>query len=205
MITNNLDSNLKFVVNMILLVKALLSYPLPYFASVELLEASLFLPSEHSTQSEEFSHDANAKPVFMRTCYDLDGDLRVWAVCLRILLIVFTLFLAIFIPHFAILMGLIGSITGVALSLIWPCYFHLHLKWPRLKWYQIALDVAIIGFGVLISLTGIYYSSIALHKALAGENSPLKNPDYYKKNAFFGPNGTSLAAAAAGLNRPFGQ
>ena len=198
-ITNNLPTrNLKILVNMILVVKALLSYPLPYFASVELLESSLFLNSNTSLEPTEFMNNESSKrrkssipskPVFMRTCYDLDGDLTFWAVCLRIGLILFTLFLAIFIPHFAILMGLIGSITGTMLSLIWPCYFHLKLKTKTLKWYQKAIDFIIITFGLLITVTGVYYSSIALIKALKNEDAFPNN--YYKKNTFFGKGNTN--------------
>lgn len=190
-ITNNLPTRqLKIIVNMILVIKALLSYPLPYFASVELLESSLFIANDQEEPLEvvekrrkKSTSSIQDKPLFMRTCYDSDGDLHVWAVCLRIGLILFTLFLAIFIPHFALLMGLIGSITGTMLSLIWPCYFHLHLKRKRLTWCQIAVDCLIIALGVLISVTGIYYSSIALYKALKNENT-LK-PNYYKQNNFF--------------------
>jgi vesicular inhibitory amino acid transporter len=216
-ITNNLPTRqLKILVNMILVVKALLSYPLPYFASVELLESSLFMvgstssdggggefggfgeqPTAAAATSANPNHQQprrrfkssssaaalNNQPIFMFTCYDVDGDLKFWAVCLRILLIIFTLFLAIFIPHFAILMGLIGSITGTMLSLIWPCYFHLHLKRKSLKWYQIAVDVVIIVFGLVITVTGIYYSSVALIKALR-QGSKL-NYTYYKNNNYF--------------------
>jgi vesicular inhibitory amino acid transporter len=204
-ITNNLDSGLKILVNIILVIKALLSYPLPYFASAALLESTLFLSSDESDHCEDpetmekrrmrkstsnlhgiSSGGSSTSAVFMRSCYDSDGDLNFWAVCLRIGLIIFTLFLAIFIPHFAILMGLIGNITGVMLSLIWPCYFHLHLKGKNLKWYQRAFDWLIIAFACFISVTGIYYSSIALAKALRNEN-PFQNPDYYKKNSYFGP------------------
>ncbi|CAK9249936.1 unnamed protein product, partial [Sphagnum jensenii] len=103
-ITNNLDSKLKFLVNVILIVKALLSYPLPYFASVELLEATLFITNEtdedsfdiHGTRSRKKSSGSVQKPIFLRSCYDTEGDLTFWAVCLRIGLIGFTLFLAIF-------------------------------------------------------------------------------------------------------------
>jgi len=194
-ITNNLPTKeLKILVNMILIVKALLSYPLPYFASVELLETTLFMTSKNSSpmvdankeqtrMSSSSSFAQTTKPFFMRSCYDLDGDLQFWAVCLRIALILFTLFLAIFIPHFAILMGLIGSITGTMLSLIWPCYFHIHLKRKSLRWYQIAIDVIIIAFGLLITVTGVYYSSVALLKALKNENTFQRN--YYKNNRFF--------------------
>jgi vesicular inhibitory amino acid transporter len=194
-ITNNLPTKeLKILVNMILIVKALLSYPLPYFASVELLETTLFITNnnlnhvvdsnrERTRISSSSSFTQSTKPFFMRSCYDLDGDLTFWAVCLRIALILFTLFLAIFIPHFAILMGLIGSITGTMLSLIWPCYFHIHLKRKSLRWYQIAIDVIIIAFGILITVTGIYYSSVALIKALKNEDTFHRN--YYKNNRFF--------------------
>lgn len=197
-ITNNLPTiELKILVNMILVVKALLSYPLPYFASVELLESTLFASSEHQIRSEEFHTEqqrpsrtkstvssSSARPLFTMTCYDPDGDLKFWAVCLRIGLIVFTLFLAIFIPHFAILMGLIGSITGTMLSLIWPCYFHLHLKRKTLKWHQKVLDVTIIVFGILISIIGIYIASVRLFEALIHSSKKL-DKTYYKDNNFF--------------------
>ena len=193
-ITNNLPTKeLKLLVNMILVVKAILSYPLPYFAAVELLESSLFITNETSEGLESHiekkrknsaSSNLDAKPLFLTSCYNLEGDLTFWAICLRILLILFTLFLAIFIPHFAILMGLIGSITGTLLSLIWPCYFHLKLKGKTLKWHQIALDIIIIIFGIQISLVGIYYSSTALYKALNSEPITL-NSKYYKKNNLF--------------------
>jgi len=174
---------------MILVVKALLSYPLPYFASVELLEQTLFIaPEKIAEVSEITSHpksglDSANKPIFSTTCYEPDGRIKFWAVCLRILLILFTLFLAIFIPHFALLMGLIGSITGTLLSLIWPCYFHLKLKKNSLTTYQKVVDVSIIFFGILISVIGVYYSGTALYKALhSGETISLKS-QYYKKNA----------------------
>lgn len=38
-----MDPGLKTLVNLILVVKALLSYPLPYYAACELLEKELFL------------------------------------------------------------------------------------------------------------------------------------------------------------------
>ena len=41
-VVNNLPQGLKVVVNLILVVKALLSYPLPYYAACELIEWELF-------------------------------------------------------------------------------------------------------------------------------------------------------------------
>lgn len=184
---------------MILVVKALLSFPLPYFASVELLEKSLFLQDESAVKfdnlepqyedcqtKEEGESKTNAKPqtppLFHTSCYEVDGDVKFWAICLRICLILSTLFLAIFIPHFALLMGLIGSITGTFLSLIWPCYFHLKLKKDTLTLYQKTVDVSIIVFGLLISVIGVYYSGTALYRAL--DNQPISlASQYYKKNS----------------------
>ena len=42
-VVNNLEPGLKTLVNLILVVKAILSYPLPYYAACELLEKELFL------------------------------------------------------------------------------------------------------------------------------------------------------------------
>ena len=153
-ITNNLPSRwLRIMVNLFLVAKALLSYPLPYFAATELLETTFF---------------AGQPLTNFPSCYDAGGRLKVWGLTLRLLLVVFTLLMAIFIPHFAILMGLIGSFTGNMLSLVWPCYFHLRIKGPKLKWYQKTVDISIIVMGLICAVLGIYYSSHALIGAFRG-------------------------------------
>lgn len=153
-ITNNLSSPaFKVSVNTFLVIKALLSYPLPYFAAADLLEETFF----------------RGKPVTVfPVCVDNDHKLKVWAVALRLALVIFTMLLAIFIPHFSILMGLIGSFTGTMLSLIWPCYFHLYIKWKELKWYSKCVDICIIILGLFVGGIGIYYSGRALINALNG-------------------------------------
>ncbi|CAF4474090.1 unnamed protein product, partial [Didymodactylos carnosus] len=92
-ITNNLPTKqLRILINLTLAIKALLSYPLPYFASCELISDTYF-------RNNPFS-----------TCYQQDTkQWKWWAIVLRILLIVCTLAMALIIPHFAQLMGLIGS------------------------------------------------------------------------------------------------
>ena len=61
-VVNNLDAGLKTVVNLILVVKALLSYPLPYYAACELVEKELFM--------------GKPETVFP-TIWALDGELKV--------------------------------------------------------------------------------------------------------------------------------
>ncbi|CAH1965935.1 unnamed protein product [Acanthoscelides obtectus] len=150
-ITNNLPSaGFKGLVNLFLVVKALLSYPLPYYAACELLERSLFRGSP--------------KTLFP-PIYDMDGELKVWGLAWREGVVVFTILMACFIPHFSILMGFIGNFTGTMLSLIWPCYFHLKLKRSTLETKTIAFDYFIIALGLVLGIIGMFDSGTALIKA----------------------------------------
>ena len=173
-ITNNLPNHgLRIIVNLFLVAKALLSYPLPYFAAADLLEKQLF---------------AGKPSTIFPSCFDAAGVLKIWGLVLRLGLVVLTLLMAIFIPHFNILMGLIGSITGNMLSLVWPSYFHLRIKGPQLRWYQKAFDVFIILLGFVCAGLGLYYSSHALARAFQGfeprpfqgkYNIPVQSPKQY--------------------------
>lgn len=154
MVTNNLPSlTLKLIVNIILVCKAMLSYPLPYYASVELLEAAFFKGKPHTC---------------CPPCLDEQHVLRWWGLSLRLGLVLFTCAMAIIVPHFALLMGLIGSFTGTMLSFVWPCYFHLRLRWYAISRLTRALDVCIIVLGLACGGIGIYYSAHALTRAFRG-------------------------------------
>ncbi len=45
-------------------------------------------------------------------CYSPDGSLREWALLLRIILLLFTLFIALSVPYLIEVMGMVGNITG---------------------------------------------------------------------------------------------
>lgn len=154
MITNNLPTRgFKIFINIILTIKALLSYPLPYFASANLIETTLF-----KRKPNENSHPHGYGPQPFPSCWHRDGEFRVWAVGLRVLLIMATLGMAVTIPYFAILMGLVGNFTGTMLSFVWPCYFYMSLKWNQLSLQTIALNVFIICAGSFCGLIGIIIS-----------------------------------------------
>ena len=87
---NNLPEGLKTIVNLILVVKALLSYPLPYYAACELLEKELFLGKPDTR---------------FPSIWSLDGELKVWGLVFRVCVVVLTILFAVIIPHFTILMG----------------------------------------------------------------------------------------------------
>lgn len=150
-ITNNLHSSgFKGLVNFFLVIKAILSYPLPYYAACELLERAFFRGKPKSP---------------FPSIWALDGELKVWGFAFRVGVIVGTILMAIFIPHFSILMGFIGSFTGTMLSFIWPCYFHLKIKGHTLDQQQRGWDYFIIFLGVLFGVIGIYDSGNALIEA----------------------------------------
>uniref|UniRef100_G1R3L9 Vesicular inhibitory amino acid transporter n=1 Tax=Nomascus leucogenys TaxID=61853 RepID=G1R3L9_NOMLE len=149
-ITDNLPGSIRAVVNIFLVAKALLSYPLPFFAAVEVLEKSLFQEGSRA---------------FFPACYGGDGRLKSWGLTLRCALVVFTLLMAIYVPHFALLMGLTGSLTGAGLCFLLPSLFHLRLLWRKLLWHQVFFDVAIFVIGGICSVSGFVHSLEGLIEA----------------------------------------
>jgi len=149
-IVNNINGWFKLTVNMVLVVKALLSYPLPYYAACDLIEHELFR-GKPETQ--------------FPSIWSLDGELKIWGLGYRIGIVIVTIIFAVFIPHFSILMGFIGNFTGCLLSFVWPCIFHLYLRRHLMSWYTMLWDIFIIFLGCMFGLFGMYYSGKALQKA----------------------------------------
>ncbi|XP_077467292.1 vesicular inhibitory amino acid transporter-like [Stigmatopora argus] len=153
-ITDNLPSAIRAVVNLFLVAKALLSYPLPFFAAVEVLEKSLF----------NQGGDGGGRGPFP-DCYGPGGRLKSWGLGLRVALVVFTLLMAVFVPHFALLMGLTGSLTGAGLCFLLPSLFHLKLQWRKLLWHHVFFDVAIFVIGGICAISGLIHSVEGLVEA----------------------------------------
>uniref|UniRef100_A0A672JPP1 Vesicular inhibitory amino acid transporter n=1 Tax=Salarias fasciatus TaxID=181472 RepID=A0A672JPP1_SALFA len=127
-ITDNLPSDLRPLVNLCLLAKALLSYPLPFYSAAEILQ----------------------------TCV-LRGVSRA-ALVVRGALLMTSYLLALLVPRFSLLMGLTGSVTGAAMTLILPCLFHLRLQWGRLTAGGRLIDVGILSLGLICSVCGVICS-----------------------------------------------
>jgi len=149
-VVNNLSPWLKTIVNLILVIKALLSYPLPYYAACEMIEKELF--------------QGKPKTKFP-TIWALDGELKMWGFAFRIVIVVVTIIFAVVIPHFTILMGFIGNMTGICLSFIWPSFFHLKLRRHVISWYTMCYDMFIIFLGLMFGIVGMYYSARAMSRA----------------------------------------
>ncbi|CAL8323857.1 unnamed protein product [Merluccius merluccius] len=161
-ITDNLPSAIRAVVNVFLVAKALLSYPLPFFAAVEVLEKSLFR-SDGGGDVGDGGNGGRVAP--FPDCYGPGGRLKSWGLALRVALVVFTLLMAIFVPHFALLMGLTGSLTGAGLCFLLPSLFHLRLQWRNLLWHHVFFDVAIFVIGGICAISGFIHSVEGLIEA----------------------------------------
>nr|XP_032826257.1 LOW QUALITY PROTEIN: vesicular inhibitory amino acid transporter-like [Petromyzon marinus] len=222
-ITDNLPPTFRAVVNVFLVAKALLSYPLPFFAAVEVLE-TLFskaptaspaaagaaatpptapppppTPSPPLTPSEgsrlaAAAGSGSSSFATEKAAGEADGAatsvevpaaagprvgqqgpswtlgagpayLQAWTLGMRCALVVLTLLMAVFIPHFALLMGLTGSLTGASLSFLLPCMFHVRLLWRKLKWHHVLFDATIFVVGVVVSISGMVHSLQGLAEA----------------------------------------
>lgn len=91
-----------------------------------------------------------------------------WILISRPLVLTFGLLMAIIIPHFGLFMGLVGSFTGTCLCFIFPCIFHMVLKWKELRWYNIIARVYVIVFGLVCGVLGIVFTGRELRNAVSG-------------------------------------
>lgn len=103
------------------------------------------------------------------SCYGTGHSLREWALCLRIILILTTLMMAMTVPYLIELMGLVGNITGTMLSFIWPAMFHLKLKGPHVTENDRKFDKFVIGAGICLMTIGLLFSTIELIQAIRYE------------------------------------
>ncbi|KAM9798232.1 vesicular inhibitory amino acid transporter-like [Neosynchiropus ocellatus] len=145
-ITDNLPADLRALVTLCLLAKALLSYPLPFYSAAEILQSSLLGVSPPSDGS---AHGSSSR----------------WIPLLRAALLATSYLLACAVPRFSLLMGLTGSVTGSAMTLILPCLCHLRLQWRFLSGRQRLVDAWILSLGVVCSVSGVMCSV----RRLAGE------------------------------------
>lgn len=94
----------------------------------------------------------------------------VWLLITRPLLLTVALFTAIEVPHFGLLMGVIGSFTGSLLCFIFPCWFHMKLRWDSIKIWEVILEVIIMIFGIIAGGLGLAFSGKTLILKLINEH-----------------------------------
>jgi len=141
-ITNSIPIRiLRIAVNSLLLLNAFFSYPFVVITIIHCIEDFTNVESIHARFS----------------------DLS-WFIFIRVVVSIITLLPGILIPHFALMISFISSLTGMFIAFIFPCVFHLYLS-EDLKWYDKVLDWFVIVFGLIAGVTGLMASGIKLVKS----------------------------------------
>ena len=77
---------------------------------------------------------------------------------IRLMLLMLCGLVAFFVPHFSLVLSIIGSFRGNLIALILPCLFHWQLKSKTLSVFQKFTRLIIILFGIVCSCLGLYFS-----------------------------------------------
>ena len=80
----------------------------------------------------------------------------IWLFITRWILTLGTAILALLLPYFGNLLALRGSLIAACLVFIFPCFFHLKLKWKILTIWQRTLDMTLMVIGLFIG-TGLVW------------------------------------------------
>ncbi|KAJ4866863.1 Amino acid transporter ANTL2 [Raphanus sativus] len=77
---------------------------------------------------------------------------------LRWLLVLAVTLVALFVPNFTDFLSLVGSSTCCILGFVLPALFHLLVFKEEMGWKQWSLDMAIVGLGVVLAVSGTWSS-----------------------------------------------
>nr|XP_010910787.1 amino acid transporter AVT1B [Elaeis guineensis] len=79
-----------------------------------------------------------------------------YAIIIRTALVLSTLFVALSVPFFGLMMSLIGSLLTMLVTLVLPCACFLSILRGQVTWTQVSLCILIIIVGVVCSTFGTY-------------------------------------------------
>lgn len=130
------------------IITALLFYVVPMFTLYHIFENELDIPLLRKLGNEPLKCCKFCTPKLIS----------------RFLIIVASIIVAIFVPHFGLLMSFVGGLTGTCLVYVFPCIFHIKLHYKTLPWYNIMLDTLIILIGIVGCACGVAYSAIQIAK-----------------------------------------
>ena len=134
---------IRSLVNAFLLLNVIFSYPFCVITIIQTIEESVS-PDSFSCKIPDL----------------------VWFIGIRVSTNFLTLLPAILIPHFALFMAFISSLTGSAIAFILPVIFHLVIKQHELKLYHYIFDISVLIFGFLAAALGLVYSGKSLFEEL---------------------------------------
>ncbi|XP_073231557.1 vesicular inhibitory amino acid transporter-like [Porites lutea] len=100
---------------------------------------------------------------FSEITSDISNTIR--NIIIRVSLVVITLAIAIFLPHYALIAALMGSFQTVFSAFWIPLLVHLKAKYHELSRLRICADVTLLVFTSACSVLGIYFSIKGLIQA----------------------------------------
>ena len=83
---------------------------------------------------------------------------NIWVLMTRPGLIGIGLAVAVSLPYFGLLVGVIGSLLAIFLVFIFPCWFHLSLKRKSMPFWKTILEVLVMITGTAVGFAGLYAS-----------------------------------------------
>ena len=134
---------IRSLVNAFLLLNVFFSYPFRVITIIQTIEESVS-PDSFSCKMPDL----------------------IWFIGIRVSTNFLTLLPAILIPHFALFMAFISSLTGSAIAFILPVIFHLVIKQHELKLYHYIFDISVLILGFLAAALGLVYSGKSLFEEL---------------------------------------
>ena len=91
-----------------------------------------------------------------------------WILISRVLAVCIGLGIAVSVPYFGPVVGILGAVLGTLLVFLLPCIFHLKLKWKKLSVFSKVFEIFIIVVGLAAGSIGLYASIKSLYEAITG-------------------------------------
>ena len=149
-ISENLPAGaLQNTANSLLGLNGMFSYALPLFTLITIVHKAQITCIPSCFPDEK--HPLTAKE-------------RVMIYSLRSMFVIFTVLIAILLPQFSLLMAVIGSLSGVLLTLVFPCLFDVTLHLEHISSRRYVINLLIVCVGVLSGGFGFVFSLIAIMK-----------------------------------------
>lgn len=134
---------LKSAIDTFLGFNGMFSYALPSFALINIIDKCnlRIIPPCYSTDDYKLSN----KELLVNSS-------------LRILLVMLSVIVAIMVPEFSLLMAVVGSVSAVALVLVFPALFHMKLMNSDMSNAGYVTDISIIAIGFFSTIFGLFFS-----------------------------------------------
>ena len=150
-ITNNIVQNsypVSVVINVVITLFAVFNFPLNFFIVCDAFDSFTLKPKHVSLRKGGQYHPY-------------------WISLTRPILVAIALGIGLVLPYFELLVGVLGSLLGTLLVFIFPCVFHLKLKWKTLSCMQRAIDIFILIIGIVVGCIGLFASLKGLIQAVS--------------------------------------